>query len=286
MTTFAPPQTHNEAAAERYLDLLKKVLTRSIAPERYRRIPRSQLRRNRLAWLLWPMIDRLLDPFGLALCRAKFDPVRRANGRDWPAEAETMVGLARLDNVHTCIRSVLERGIPGDFAETGVWRGGVGIFMRAALDAYGDPGRCVWMADSFAGLPEPDPRYEADRDSEFHEFADFLAVPLEQVRANFAKYGLLDDRVRFLPGWFRDTLPHAPIERLAILRLDGDMYSSTMDAITSLYPKLSPGGYVIVDDYHTVPACRQAIDDYRERQGIDTVILPIDSDGVYWEKSR
>jgi O-methyltransferase len=85
-----------------------------------------------------------------------------------------------------------------------------------------------------------------------------LAVSLEQVKANFDRYGLLDDQVRFLKGWFRDTLPVAPIERLAVLRLDGDMYESPMDTLVNLYPKLSEGGYVIVDDYGAIPACRQA----------------------------
>ena len=121
--------------------------------------------------------------------------------------------------------------------------------MRALLKAYAVKDRLVWVADSFKGLPVPNPeKYPADTGDRLHEFKE-LAVPLDQVKSNFAKYGLLDNQVRFLKGWFRDTLPNAPVEQLAIIRLDGDMYESTMEALVHLYPKLSRGGYSIVDDY-------------------------------------
>jgi len=82
-----------------------------------------------------------------------------------------------------------------------------------------------------------------------------LAVPLEEVQALFRRYDLLDAQVRFLKGWFKDTLAGAPIERLALLRLDGDLYESTMDALVPLYDKVSPGGFVIVDDYYSCAPC-------------------------------
>jgi O-methyltransferase len=100
--------------------------------------------------------------------------------------------------------------------------------------------------------------------------------------ANFERYGLLDQQVRFLEGWFKDTLPNAPIARLAVLRLDGDMYEATMQALDALCAKVSPGGFVIIDDYHEVPACRQAVDDFRTAHGLDHEILEIDGSGVYW----
>ncbi|HUQ77176.1 MAG TPA: TylF/MycF/NovP-related O-methyltransferase, partial [Burkholderiales bacterium] len=95
----------------------------------------------------------------------------------------------------------------------------------------------------------------------------------------------LDEQVRFLKGWFRDTLPGAPVQRLAVLRIDGDLYESTMDALTHLYPKLQPGGYCIIDDYHDIPACRQAVLDYRERHGIDEEIMTIDWSAIFWRKA-
>ena len=82
-----------------------------------------------------------------------------------------------------------------------------------------------------------------------------LAVPEEEVKANFRRYGLLDDQVRFLPGWFKDTLQDAPIDRIAVLRLDGDLYESTIQALDALYPRVSPGGFCIIDDYLAVKAC-------------------------------
>jgi O-methyltransferase len=110
-------------------------------------------------------------------------------------------------------------------------------------------------------------------------------VPLEEVKANFARYGLLDDQVRFVPGWFRDTLPGAPIERIGLLRLDGDMYESTYVALEALYPRLSPGGYLVVDDYGAIPSCRRAITDYRAANHIEDPIHEIDWTGVYWRRT-
>ena len=151
-----------------------------------------------------------------------------------------MVGRLRLDNVHACVERALAEGVPGDLMETGVWRGGVTIFMRAILAAYGVTDRTVWVADSFAGLPPPRPdRYPADRGFDLSNVR-YLAVSRAQVEENFARYGLLDTQVQFLEGWFRDTLPEAPSERLAVLRLDGDLYESTHDALVHLYDGLSP----------------------------------------------
>jgi O-methyltransferase len=153
------------------------------------------------------------------------------------------------------------------------------------LKAHGDTSRTVWVADSFQGLPPPDPaRYPADAGDRFFE-QEGLAVGVEQVKHNFERYGLLDDRVKFLVGWFKDTLPTAPIDRLAVMRLDGDLYESTWQAIEALYPKLSPGGFCIVDDYGTlVDQCQRAIHDYREAHAITEEIVDIDGWGAYWRK--
>jgi O-methyltransferase len=191
--------------------------------------------------------------------------------------------MKRLDQLQTAIETVLLEGIEGDFIETGVWRGGACIFMRAALAAYGVTDRRVFLADSFEGLPEPDEqKYPADSGSMYHA-EPFLAVSREEVERNFARYGLLDDRVVFLEGWFKDTLPSAPIEKLALLRLDGDMYESTLDALGNLYPKLSPGGFCIIDDLFLGP-CRLAVEEYRATQGINAEMRVIDTCSAYWRK--
>ena len=224
-----------------------------------------------------------LDLIKRCLTNAIYDP-DFMDGHGWPKSAHSMLSLKRLDNIQFCIETVLRDDVPGDLIETGVWRGGATIFMRAALKSYAIDDRTVWVADSFKGLPAPAAEHPADAESELHLYKD-LAVSLEEVMENFRKYELLDGQVRFLEGWFSDTLPHCPIERLAVLRLDGDMYASTMDALRHLYPRLSVGGYVIVDDYGAVPACKSAVHDYRDGHHIAEPIIEIDWTGVYWRKS-
>ena len=207
---------------------------------------------------------------------------RRTQGRDFPRRGYTMIGLRRLENIQACLEDILAHQIPGDVLEAGVWRGGACIFMRGLLKAYGIADRRVWVADSFAGLPPPDAeRYPADTDSQFHKFP-FLAITMEQVQEHFRRFDLLDEQVGFLPGWFSDSLPTAPIERLALLRIDADMYGSTWEVLDALYPRLSPGGYVIIDDYHHFQPCRQAVDDYRMQHGITSPIQRIDWCSVCW----
>lgn len=226
------------------------------------------------------------DPPLKAMGTGQFDAELREYGWDWPSKAHSMIGRKRMENVRALAENVIFSGVQGDFIETGVWRGGACIYMRAILGAYGVKNRKVWLADSFEGLPPPDPAtYPADRGDIFHTYSD-LAVSIDDVRQNFAKYNLLDDQVIFLKGWFKDTLPTAPTGPLALLRLDGDMYESTMDALRHLYDRLSPRGFVIVDDYRVVDGCRAAVDDFRATRGIDDAIIEIDGVGVYWQKTK
>jgi O-methyltransferase len=211
-------------------------------------------------------------------------PVFRPEFRFVSENAHTMMGRKRLDNLHDCLDAVLRDGVPGDLIETGVWRGGGTIFMRGFLAAHGVTDRRVWVADSFQGLPAPSLPEDAQSNLS-KDVAPFLAIALDEVKALFARYDLLDDRVQFLEGWFRDTLARAPIERLALLRLDGDLYESTMDALTPLYDKLSPGGFVIVDDYGALPQCKLAIDEFRADRDIIDRLYPIDGAAVFWRKA-
>lgn len=224
------------------------------------------------------------DPPLKTLGSETFDATLREYGWDWPSMAHSMIGRRRMGNLKLLAERVLFDSVPGDFIETGVWRGGACIYLRAVLDAYGVKSRRVWAADSFEGLPSPDDAYPADVGDLFHTYAD-LAVSLDVVKRNFERYGLLDDQVVFLKGWFRDTLPTAPTGPLAILRMDGDMYESTMDALTHLYDRVSPGGYVIVDDYRVVEGCRKAVDEFRVERGIEDEVVEIDGVGVFWRKT-
>jgi len=259
-----------------YLDLLRRNLTRFGMHEQ---MPSD-----------WPLRRRLLlkTVNTLTSIRKGTSPTDQRNrelGLDWPPEAETMIGMQRLTSLQHCVETTLSEDIPGDLVECGVWRGGACILMRAVLAAYGDHTRSVWLADSFQGVPRSDPaNYKADKGIRAEFAAGILGVSEAEVRGNFQRYGLLDDQVRFLPGWFKDTLQDAPIDRISVLRLDGDLYESTIQALEALYPRLSPGGFCIVDDYLAVKACEQAVTDYRAQHGITAPIVDIDGTGVLWRK--
>ncbi|MEY2423162.1 MAG: O-methyltransferase [Acidimicrobiaceae bacterium] len=267
------------AAADRYLDLLSACLTRELFLD-------QEVRDVDLD--AWPggrdSVLPVLRSNGWRIVRPCGDTAVRAEGRDWPPAAETMVGGARLANVRWCAETALREGVAGDFVECGVWRGGVVALLRGVLAAHGVTDRTVWGADSFEGLPVPDvARFPEDQGYDWSH-VDALKVSLEDVEANLARYGLLDAQVRLLPGWFEDTLPSAPIEQLAVLRIDGDLYQSTMDALVALEPRVSPGGFVIIDDYHGWIPCRQAVDDYRSAHGIAAEMTTVDWTAIWWRK--
>ncbi len=269
-------------AADLYLDIVAKMLTRYDFEGRN---VTAKLKKRSYEAYLWELLQRATKGRDVRLVEsAEFDAERREVGRDWPADAESMIGMKRMRNIRACVESVLNDDVAGDLIETGAWRGGATIYMRAVLKAHGVTDRTVWVADSFEGLPAHDGRYDADLGDQHHAKSD-LAISVEQVQANFRRYDLLDEQVKFLKGWFSDTLPTAPIDKLAVLRLDGDMYASTIDALDALYDKVSPGGYVIVDDYGAVPACAKAIHDFRDTHGIKDEMSEIDWASVYWRKS-
>ena len=207
-----------------------------------------------------------------------------ARGISWPSKAVSMIGLARLDNIKSLLEKVIREKIPGDFLEAGVWRGGACIYAKGVIEVWGEVDRQVIVADSFEGLPPPDPAYPADAEST-HYAQKELAVSEDEVRDNFVRFGLLDDRVKFIKGFFKESFKRPlPFETLAILRLDGDMYSSTMETLEALYDKVAPGGYIIVDDY-SLSGCRRAISDFRIARKITDAIHAIDWTGVWWRKS-
>jgi hypothetical protein len=252
------------AAVELYLDLLKRSLTNTLFASEPNADEPDQLH------LVHDFIQHYMN-----------------------GPAVSMLPLARFNNLQSCLIDVIERGVPGDLIETGVWRGGATIFMRAVLKAYNIAERAVWVADSFEGLPEPDAE-RFPNEAKAHQGAVMkkayrhFAVSLEDVKRNFQAYGLLDDQVHFLKGWFKETLPTAPIERLAVMRLDGDYYESTWDALTNLYDRLSVGGYAIIDDYgeETWTYCRQAVEAFRRQRGIDDPLIRVDSKCSYWQRTR
>lgn len=266
-----------------YVELLKRSLSGQIGLEMGLRV----------SYLLYCMDTSQSYDLDHVINIAKHEPdniqrlLNDANGQDnyrerifgFPA---TMVGRARLDNLEYCVRQVIKDDISGDLMETGVWRGGATIFMRGMLDVLQNKDKKVWVVDSFQGLPEP----EMAEDQGLNFFMDpCLSVPQETVEENFNRYGLLDERVKFLKGWFSDTLPHAPVERLSVLRLDGDLYKSTIDVLITMYSKLSDGGFIIIDDFGAIDACKQAVMDFREENSITDKITTVDWTGAYWRKT-
>jgi O-methyltransferase len=268
-----------------YLDLVKKCLTKTI----YREPALVPLQQQ--SFLKKTLVNAFAARRIQLVHVEPFDLAKRMAGHDWPPVAHTMIGIPRLDNVQFCCEDVIKRRVPGDFIETGVWRGGATILMRAVLKAYGVIDRHVWVADSFEGFPPPNAdKYPIDaiepcRACEVTTSQQLQSISLEEVMENFAAYGLLDDQVKFLKGWFSETLPNALIDTLAVARLDSGTYESTMEVLTTLYPKLSVGGYLIVDDYGAFAACRQAVDDYRAAHHVRNEIRVIDAAGVYWQRT-
>jgi len=273
-----PPAPDPAALRARYLDLLENILTGAIIEDPPLPTPGYKAI---VAGVLKDMFGVAAEPPPETL---RFNQTARDNGLDWPSRAFTMIGRKRLRSFRGAIETVLADNIAGDIVETGVWRGGASILARAVLAAYGQTTRRVYVCDSFAGLPPPDTsQYPADAGSTLHEEAD-LAVSLDQVQRNFAAFDLLDDQVVFVPGWFRDTMPSFPASQIAVLRLDGDMYESTIDPLRYLYDRVSPGGWVIVDDYFVVPACQRAVHDFLDGRGVSAVIENLDGGGVLFRK--
>lgn len=270
------PRPGRDELRGRYIDLLEGAVTHALyhppdagqTPEFAREAFARAFRETREPFALAP------DPQAL-----------RVEGRDWPIYAPTMIGRQRLRNVRRCVETVLVERVPGDLIEAGCWRGGVGILMRGILKAYGTHDRSVWLADSFEGLPPPNERdYPADA-GDLNYTAEQFAVTLDEVRENFRRFGLLDERVRFLEGWFKETLPRVHDRHWAVVRLDGDLYESTMDGLENLYPRLAVGGFLIIDDFGFAN-CRAAVEDYRREHGITEEIQQIDWTGAFWRRRR
>lgn len=212
---------------------------------------------------------RCVTHYDVPQARWKIDPLARP---------VTLLSKAQLELVERAVRAVEMHRIPGDLIEAGIWRGGAIILMRALLDAYDIPDRRVFAADSFAGIPK---NVRAIGDP-VDAWRDRWVASLPEVQHNIRRFGLLDERISFVVGFFADSLKHLANETFALVRLDSDSYDSVEISLEHLYPRLSDGGVLIIDDWHLV-GCQTAVMNYRARNGVTDDIWTCDGN-AYWIK--
>jgi len=215
-------------------------------------------------------------------------------GKAWPSYGYTMVGLKRSKHIQLLLEDVFQKGVPGDFLEAGVWRGGASIIAKAVMFAHGEDTRRVFVCDSFQGLPKNELHQDKAHNVDWSAM-EYLRVSQEQVMSNFRDFDLLDDRVEFVKGYFSESMPRfreshlgaggAPSPQLAVVRADGDMYSSCFDIIVNLYDFIPVGGYFIIDDWTGFP-CADAIKDFRGHLGINEEIILVDQSSAFFQKKR
>lgn len=205
----------------------------------------------------------------------------------------TMTTPKRCSVLWDICQSTLRNNVPGAFVECGVWKGGSAAIMGLALRHAG-PMRPLHLFDSFEGLPQPG-KQDGEAAAAYSEGqAGGALTSIHKCEASLAEVrGYLIDRLRlpqkelfFHVGWFQNTVPVvAPqIGPIAVLRLDGDWYESTRICLEHLYPLISPGGALLLDDYYCWAGCRKATDEFRAKQGISTPISRIDREAVFWRK--
>lgn len=272
MIESQPPCAAPTELRSLYIDLLKRAIINWIYGPN-----------EREHYSLWKRLQLLFHGVNPWVAKPmRFHQDDRLQGRDWPPYAHSMIGWQRLSHLQFCVESVLHDNVAGDFIEAGVWRGGACILMRGILQAYRVTDRRVFVLDSFRGLPSS--QVPEDRRLRLNRVKD-LAINRTTVEENFRRYGLLDSQVQFVEGFFSDTLPTFKLEKIAVLRIDADMYQSTTEVLTALYPRLSPGGYIIVDDYGCITSCRRAVEHYRSSEGIQEPLQLVDWSAVYWRKT-
>jgi hypothetical protein len=210
-------------------------------------------------------------------------PARRLGAREAERATTKLIESVReLSMVHEVVlrdlvhkvHGAVDAGVPGDLVECGVWRGGAAFLMAAVLAQRGDDSRRVWMFDSFEGLPAPrqvdGPAAHAYfENTDAPDYFDNCQADLDEVRASARRLGVAD-RTEIVPGWFDDTLPRTRerIGPIAVLRLDCDWHDPVELCLETLYDQVSPGGFVIVDDYYTYDGCAVAVHEFLGRRAL------------------
>lgn len=270
-----PTQRPSDGVREAYLDLLCGTITREITPDRLLELqPYEATWRRRVV----DVVQQLLARRGLVMART----ASRSAVVPWATSAETMLGIDRINDLRECIETVLLERVEGDLFEAGVWRGGGVILMRAMLEAYCDEERIVWAADSFRGPPPPSAKQDIGFD--FHRQPSFRAS-LKSVRENVRRYGLSEDRIRYVEGWLEDTLSTLDVQKIGVLQIGVDLNTATTTALRALYPSVSSGGFVLVDGYRSEELVRSAVDAFRVEHGIREPLTNDLLDRARWRRS-
>eukprot|EP01039_Chlorochromonas_danica_P002510 gene2510-2748_t len=229
--------------------------------------------------------ERTIDPAlrHLKLPAKPFDARKRTEGVDFTFIGMSMAGAKRLRSVEHQLAEIRQNNIPGMVIETGVWRGGMDIFVRGILRAYHQAKVPVLLCDSFHGLPPGNA--ELNRGDMGWDRTPILEIDARMVAQNFVRAGLMDDHVLFAKGFFNDSMPTVAkqVQQIALLRLDGDMYASTVDVVYHLYEKVVVGGFVVIDDWTGLPA-QVAMLDFFATHNHHPEVIPIDRIAVYWKK--
>jgi hypothetical protein len=284
-TATSAVQATLSPAEDAYLELLRRCLTRDVIQEPF--APASARPASVKGFLL-ESAQKAIARKGLTIVRHdETTEEDRVEGRGWPASAETMMGLRRLEFFQSCLVDIIKNGLPGDLFEAGCWRGGAVIFMLGVLRALGDTSRRVWAADSFRGYPAPTGQ-SFDVDHHLFRRSDYFSISRAEFEKNVRRYGLLGPRLHVLEGWFSESIPAAPIEKVSLIRIDVDGYEGVRDTLKLLYPKLSLSGYVLIDDIRQ-PGAKRAVDEFFAESGLSEEILQVpqaDPRAVYWRKTR
>jgi O-methyltransferase len=239
--------------------------------------------RNRVGALLRPLhldvpLGSLYDAAPSAGELAEIGEYRRAAGlwRHLRAGGYTLIGSRRARALRRLARACDQEGVPGGFVDCGCFNGGSSVMMSS-----GAPTREVWAFDSFEGLPEAGPR---DPDHA-HDWVGELVASEEKVREAFSRFAS-PTRLHVVKGWFEDTFPKAAagIDRVALLHADGDWYDSVRLTLETFEPRVSLGGFVVIDDYGAWEGARAATHEYLAARGIDASLVEIDQTAAYWRK--
>jgi O-methyltransferase len=266
-----------------YIDLLKSALMGCLENTCYNEVGAGKKSGIKKAF---QTILKFLIPKNTKLIRlSQGSKEERQMRSDSTFNAYTLVGYKRLQFLEESVKEIAHKKIDGDILEAGLWRGGASIFIKKMMDIVGLNNQ-LYCADSFEGMPKPKLKTDLDSLNGDYSKIDFYTVGLEKVIENFKNFNALDSQVHFVKGWFSETMPllREKIKKISLLRVDCDLYESTLDVLVNMYDKVSEGGFVYIDDYYGWEGCRKAVDEFRLARSIDQALVTVDRDSVYWNK--